>query len=289
MTNFKELSVEIIDFIQKYEPYSDFNYVSLFSWNTDDSAAYSFINGNLIIRIPDYTTDEIVYSMLGTSLVDDSLELLLTFTKEIKLVPRIVIENIQNPDKFTIVEDPDNFDYIYETDNISSLKGGKLKKKRNKVNKLLKEIGETLEITTIDKINKELSNDLLDVFDRWSHEKNTPINESVSERKAIIRLLDNFSNFKGLLVTILKRNGSIVGFSINEILPNKYALCHFEKSLLIHENIYTFLACETSKELENRGVSLLNWEQDLGISNLRKSKLMYGPSKYLKKYTITRA
>ena len=61
---------EIEAITSKFEPYSDFNFVSLFCWDTDGSAAVSVSNDNLIIKIPDYINGIPVYSMLGDSKID---------------------------------------------------------------------------------------------------------------------------------------------------------------------------------------------------------------------------
>ena len=45
---------------------------------------------------------------------------------------------------------------------------------------------------------------------------------------------------------------------------------------------------ESAKYLLERGVQMLNFEQDLGIPNLRQAKLGFRPHSFLKKYRVSR-
>ena len=60
--NFKKLGLEdkplIESFVKRYLPYSDFNFVSLWSYDTDNSYEISYLNKNLVIKQDDYITNE---------------------------------------------------------------------------------------------------------------------------------------------------------------------------------------------------------------------------------------
>lgn len=285
---FISLDKAIQSFTLKYDPYSDFNYTSLFSWNTNNSTGILFLNGNLVIRIPDYISGDNVYSILGHNKIDKSLLELLAITDVLKLVPQVVIDNIKDPSRFEIKEDDDNHDYIYEAQKIASLMGGKLKKKRNKVNKFIADIGNNIEIINTMTLTKRQQDEMLALFDRWTEENHEPADSSKTERIAISRMLSNIPDLN-LIITQLRLHGRLVGFSVNELLPNNFAICHFEKASLVHQNIYTFLATQTTTELTKHNVRFINWEQDLGIPGLRKSKESYHPVRLLKKYSVKKS
>jgi len=283
-----KLAEQIISVTAKYPCYSDFNFTSLFCWNTDDTSQVSLLNQNLVVKMPDYMTGETVYSILGDCNIDDSLDELLRIAGELRLVPQTVVSSMKKLEKYQVTEDPDNFDYIYDVLMLATLKGGDFKKKRNKANKFKHEFGDLVSVVSTLSVSPNLHKEILHLFDRWAEGKREPVETTSQERKAIENLLTHSAKIK-LSITELRLENQLVGFSINEILRGGYAICHFEKAIPIHENIYTFLAKAVAENLCDHNVKLVNWEQDLGIPGLRKSKLNYQPVKMLKKYTIKRS
>lgn len=51
----------------RYPPYSDFNFTSLWAWDTSNERMISELNGNLVVRFTDYATNEPFLSFLGTN------------------------------------------------------------------------------------------------------------------------------------------------------------------------------------------------------------------------------
>lgn len=278
---------EINKFTGQFEPYSDFNATSLYSWNIDGSAALSYLRDNLVIQLPGYLDGKILCSVLGVNDIEFCIDRLLKDFGSLHLVPEVTINAISNPDKYKIQEDRDNFDYVYDVDHLSRMIGGKYKKKRNKHNVFVK-AHENYELTlrTTKQLNSFQAQSIGHIDKEWA--KLTPRDKGdiLSERRALSRLLDSFSELNLLLIEVVVE-GEVKAFSINEILNDKYAICHFEKALKVHhENIYTFLSSEVASVLKQKGCKLINWEQDLGLEGLRKSKLSYYPVKMLKKYTV---
>jgi hypothetical protein len=104
---------------------------------------------------------------------------------------------------------------------------------------------------------------------------------------ALTRLLDNADSFNLVLSTFRVR-GRLCGFSIDEPLDSTCAICHFAKSLNIHQYIYSFTDYAGAVNLQDMGIEKVNWEQDLGVAGLRTAKTNHGPAEILKKYTIRR-
>ena len=105
------------------------------------------------------------------------------------------------------------------------------------------------------------------------------------EKKAILEILQMEN--KNLLIFTCFLNDNLIGFEIDEILSNKYVISHFSKADISYDYIYDFLNEKIAQYLETQNVALWNWEQDLGIKNLRKSKMSYYPVNFLKKYKVS--
>ncbi len=292
--NFSPLSInhreEIEKFTTSFEPYSDFNFTSLFCWNTNGQTEVSILNGNLVLKLPDYLTSKLVYSLMGDNLIDQSIRELLDMVKVLKLVPEAVVEKIDTKVDFKITEDRNNFDYLYSLADLSQLGGSKFKKKRNKSNSFVKAHQDfELVVNAHHSIGKALAEKLGQVDRLWANQASRSQGDILSERKAIDTLISHSSGFD-LLVVEVSVDEAIKAFSINEKLSGHYAICHFEKALKIHhQNIYTFLASQTATEIKKLGCEFVNWEQDLGLEGLRESKMSYHPTRMLKKYTVSLA
>lgn len=276
---------ELVESItSRFEPYSDFNFTSLFSWN-DGTSEIGTLNGNLVIRIADYITGDPVYSLLGDKMIDNSLVTLLSLAKEIKLVPEVATSNISQPETFEILEDQDNFDYIYSVEQLSSLPGQSLRTKRKAINRFERQYGSGATVQSIDLSERGQAEDLLRVFNEWAEDRGLDDEETRSEAEAIDRLLAHAANFD-LIGTEARIDGKVVGFSIHEVLGRGYAVCHFQKSILSYDNLDPYLTNAAAQELRNRDCEYVNWEQDLGLPGLRELKSSYKPVKRLKKYII---
>lgn len=292
---FKNLELEdkksIEDITDKFPPYSDFNFVSLYSYNTENDALISNLNGNLVIKFRDYITNEPFFSFLGNSNVLETTKELLNKAKKenamnkLQLIPESVIHaDIRLIENFDVQEDRDNFDYILDIPEISSLEGEKYHNKRHAVNRFHEENPEH-EVRIIDISTKETQVEIIELFDLWVKVRNKNINETEHEKKAIIRLLKAANDLNLISIGIYIKN-KLAGFAVAEILKNDYAIFHFIKANTEHKGIFESLYMFKAKELLNNKRKFWNIEQDLGIENLRKSKEQWNPAHFLKKYVI---
>lgn len=291
---FKKLEIAdqayIENFTRRFEPYSDYNFVSLWSWNTRDQVRISELNGNLVVRFSDYLTGIPFYSFLGEEDVDVTAGQLLRLTIDdgifptLKLVP-MVSANLFNNKIFQVTEDPDNFDYILSVDRLKTFSGTKLSAKRNYSKRFNQKYTSKVEI--LDFNNKDILKKAEALFRRWVVWKKFERTEVENEFIALSRFyeLTSKSNVFGLGVYIEE---GLVGFSFYEILGKGFALSHFEKadaaSLV---GIYPFIMQKTAEFLSERGVKYINFEQDLGISGLKEAKKDYAPVSFLKKYIVS--
>lgn len=295
--NFKKLELtdkeDVEKFTSKFPPYSDFNFTSLWIWDTNGERMLSKLNENLVVCLTDYLTDELVFSFLGTNKIEHTTQSIIDFTKKTKaspvlcFIPEEIVKNLSNSD-FSVEEDRDNFDYIFSTSQLSAFRGTKYKTKRHEVNKFL-----TLYPNVVFKsenlISPVLREQIISLLQKWTIKKKS--NQEVDnlsfegENKALRKMLEMEN--KNLRIFTCFLNGNLIGFEIDEILLSKYAVAHFSKVDTSYNGINDFLNMKLSQRLKNEGVEFCNWEQDLGIENLRKSKMSYVPMNFLKKYKVS--
>ncbi len=291
--NFKKLELsdkeDVEKFTSKFPPYSDFDFVSMWSWDIKGEMRISQLYTNLVVRFTDYLTGEPFYSFLGNNKVNETAEILLNSAVEEEIKPRLClvpndsIEGIML-NKFKVEEDLDNFDYIYDLNEISRYTGNQFVKKRNKIVHFLKLLpGIKVEILNIN--NKSIKDNILKLDEFWLKNKtqkdaNFKIkNEFLATNRFFESAIDNTFGV-GIFV-----NKKLIGYSILGLVANNYAISHFCKADTQFIGIYDFLMRETAKILVDKGYLLLNYEQDLGLPGLRENKKSF-MSKYLRKFTV---
>ena len=276
---------------KQFFPYSDFNFTSLWAWDTSGERMISELNGNLVVRFTDYSTHEPFLSFLGTNETEQTARVLIDFCKAeglpttLKLMPEVSVKEIRSS-VMRLDEDADNFDYIYSVPALASLRGNTYMSKRGRANKFRRTYPEA-HTEVIDLANKGAQADIRAVIDLWEQMKvdDEKKYEIEHERAAIARLCETADSHQ-LVVTGVFIKTSMAAFSIEEILPDGYSMCHFWKADSAHAGIFDFLMQEKAKHLETLSVLYINYEQDLGISALRKAKSSFRPVNFLKKYRV---
>lgn len=292
---FKALEIQDKDALNKitvkHPPYSDFNFVSLWSWDTEEEIELSELNGNLVIKFTDYIDQSIFYSFIGTNAVDETAVTLLKYSKkhgikpELKLVPESVILALQKPEQFDIKEDRDNFDYILSVNTLLESKGKNFSTKRNLIRRFNKLYGHKSGVKMLDLKDGAIKKEILDVFYAWEKSRGKGREETDAELKAVKRLLEHAEHLD-LEVLGLFINNQLKAFSIYELIQDKHGTIHFEKADASVEGVFHYIKKVVVKELTKKEVSHINYEQDLGIEGLRKSKMLLQPESFLKKYTV---
>lgn len=281
-----ELKDEIRAVTDQFDPYSDFNFTSLFSWDVNDTAAVAMLNGNLVVKLPHYVTGEPCVSVLGDNKMDETLDILLGQYPMLEFVPEAVLIGIKNTSLYKTEEDRSNHDYIYDIADVHQMAGMDYKKKRNKVNRVKTSYGDQLAVQTLDAYDDVA--EIEQVFKGWAERARSNWEEAEVEYTALQRAIRHMKELN-VFITIVRLDDAICGFSINEVLSNGYAICHFEKTMCSHQDMDSYLSNVVAKELLARGCRKMNWEQDLELPGLRQSKMTWRPSSFLKKYTIMRA
>lgn len=284
---------QVEDITLKHAPYSDFNFVSMWLWDINHQIQISQLNGNIVICLPDYLNGDPAFSFLGNHLHDDTLQKVISYAKTktgkglAKYLPDDVVKDLDRT-KFVINEDRDNFDYIYSIDDLVALNGHKYESKRGFIHRFLKKYPgyslRNIDLTDhgIQKMIIELDN--LWIENKLSEGKNP---QSANESLAIERLLLAANKLDLVSYGIFIKD-ELVGFSINEyIKKSDYVISHFMKGDSEVVGVYAMLMNQGCVKFLNDGKRFFNFEQDLGLPGLRKSKESYRPSTYLRKYQVT--
>lgn len=281
---------EVEAFTCNYPPYSDFDFMSMWCWDISEQTVLSILNQNLVVKFCDYLTGQPFYSFLGSNNLSDTIHKLLDMSLregislELRLVPEDSIKMIDTS-KFRTIEDRDHFDYVYSVDELKRYEGGIYETKRNNLNRFLKKYPD-VEVKVLDLASKGIQEQIISLDYLWLENKTllkkNP--EAGNEFKALKRLFH--SNCLDLVALGCYVDKKLIAFCISELLHSNFALAHFAKADVNFSGVYARLMKETTKLLSLSNVSLLNYEQDLGLSSLRYSKTSFRPKFFLKKYTV---
>jgi len=117
---------------------------------------------------------------------------------------------------------------------------------------------------------------------KW-FEENDPSEALVAENTAITRVLTNFDKIGGLFGGTISCDGKVIAYTVAEPLCEDTVVIHFEKGNVAYKGVYQAI---NQMFLKNDAVQFthVNREQDLGDEGLRKAKLSYNPTFFLKKF-----
>lgn len=276
----------------QYDPYSDYNFTSLWIWDVDEQVAVSQLNGNIVVRFTGYAaTDKPFYSFIGTNKVIHTAQELLAYSigqglePVLKLIPEFVIHSESSlSELFLVAEDRDNMDYILSVPEWVQLEGANYKKHRKTIKKFKATHSEynTCILDPKDACDQDKIRRCVQV---WAEKKMTQGGE-VKEELASIERLFTSAYVHDIGVLAIEISGVVVAIQIFEVVQRGYAVAHYYKADASFPGIFQYLDTETMRHLYERDVVHYNIEQDLGIEGLRSAKLDARPVHFLKKYTI---
>lgn len=295
--NFKKLDIEdkekLEEITHKYLPFSDFTFLSLFTYNTKGNVEYCFCNANLVIKFEDYIDGESFYSLIGDNKLKETIHTLLKYAKKeglkysLNLVPQTILDNDPSlHEVFKIVEDPDNFDYIISSVDVAELSHDKFHRKRKLIDDFKAKYPD-LTVKPIELRDEKNHKDIIRLCNRWRKTNKKSKAETETEITAIKRLLSNAHHFPNLYALGIYKKNKLVAFNTFEVSTHSHGISSFQKADKKYDGIYAFLTHEMAKNMVELGCNYINFEQDLGIEGLRSSKNSWHPVNFLKKYKIT--
>ena len=216
------------------------------------------------------------------------------FNEELKTPLRIdladedalnVIDLMNNPE-FTVEEEFDLKDYLYDAEELRSLAGKKFQKKRNLVNKFMKEYDGRWEYKTMCCVDEYF---LEEFMKKWVDIRLSEGAESretlISEKDGLIDILRNCDKVTfrigGIFIDEVLEAFSIGSYNSRE----KMAVISVEKGNPEIPGIYQMI---NQQFLLNafEDAELVNREDDMGLEGLRQAKESYNPVGFARKYRV---
>jgi hypothetical protein len=281
---------EIENFVRQFPPYSDYNFTSLYCYDVDELVQVSWLNGNLVVLFQDYMSDGMFYSFLGDQRVGETALTLLKhcarvgLDAQLALIPDCVSKILEKFDGLEIIEDRDNHDYILSVTDLATLKGNKFYDKRNLVNRFIKQNPDHA-VRRLSLGQPETQQQIIDLYNIWANGKPEYEDSTAHALQAVKRLLDSVDCFDVMGLGIFVHD-KLSALSIQEMVDEQYAVVHFEYGDLAYSGITAVIRQASAKYLADQGRVYINFEQDAGLAGLRKAKMLWRPTSYLKKYII---
>lgn len=186
------------------------------------------------------------------------------------------------PGKFSFYCDRDSYDYIYSIDDLADLKGRKLQKKRNHLNRF-EQAHPQAQILQLDESNRVAA---FALAEQWYANRTAtdPNHDYHLEHQALHRAFAFYAQL-GMEGVVLEEHGKILAFSMGSRLNRDTFDIHFEKALDTTDGAYAAVNRGFARYLREKFPELrwLNREDDLGIEGLRKAKLSYYPDHMVEK------
>jgi uncharacterized protein len=182
-----------------------------------------------------------------------------------------------------IEPDRSSFDYLYLREELAELPGNRFHKKKNRISYFAGRHAYSIELYGESHLRGGLA--LLDEWRRVREEIETGSVALEADANAEALRMAAPLGLQGVVALV---DGSVRALALGERLNRDTAVCHFEKADPFMEGLYQLIDREFSRLLFT-DCTHVNKEQDLGISNLRDSKLSYHPVGLVEKYRVRRS
>jgi hypothetical protein len=291
--DFKELDLDdketFNEFLSQDPPKtSELTFTNLFMWRLRFKPLWATWDDCLLIMMQGDDGKQFGLPPIGPGHKDKAIGILLDKIAESSTEPprlcrvgKDFVENFVDTKLYAIAEDRDNSDYVYLTENLTGLPGNRYHRKKNHLNRFLKNY--EFEYRHLGQVQPEA---FLELQEDWCEMRGCVENPGLYyEDRAIYEALTNSDrlDFKGGAILI---DSKVEAFALGELLNPDTAVIHVEKANPEIPGLYVAI---NQQFCENTWaeVKYVNREQDLGVEGLRKAKLSYYPDHLVDKYIIT--
>lgn len=266
--------------------YSEFNFNTLFCWDSFVNYRWTTYNDRLFIYASDF---DLLYMPVGSEVspvklksFSDDLRAQGKSGKILLVEKNYVVNNTETQKYFEATIDRDRADYVYSVKAHVELKGNKLHKKKN----LLSQFQRLYEGALVNPLAETSLKEACLLAEKWCKERNCLELGFNHENSAIKKALMNFKALE-LEGIEIRFNEKLIAFSIVSRQTNDMYTTHYEKFDYEYKGVGQAINFETAKWLSEKNITYVNREQDLGIEGLRQAKLSYEPVFLLDSYLLT--
>jgi hypothetical protein len=183
--------------------------------------------------------------------------------------------------RLDIKKDRDHWDYLYDVNELIELKGNRFHKKKNLLKQFIKKYDYRFE-----PFGSKMIEPAMAMQADWCNWRDCESSEVLSaENRSVFKVLTNWKRLSGLTGGALIVEDIIVAYTIAEKLTEDSIVVHYEKGCPDYKGVYQAINQMFLASLPNT-FKVVNREQDLGEKGLRKAKMSYNPTGFLKKYRI---
>jgi hypothetical protein len=194
---------------------------------------------------------------------------------------------LKDNSRYLVKEEFDLKDYLYNGDDLRNLSGKKYHKKKNLVNKFLREYEGRWEYKTLSCSDRDEIRSFLDEwYEKRSEEERAAEHTLEFEFIGIHEMLKECFHLETFKAGGIYIDGRLEAFSIGSLNPREDMACiAIEKGNPDIPGIYQIINQQFLIH-EFPDVKLVNREDDCGLPGLRKSKESYNPMGYERKYMV---
>ena len=281
MLEFKPIEIKDKDRIEKYFKKEnhflcEYSFTDLFIWSKHYNTQFAEEEGFIYIKSAGENSSDYYTVPEGEGDFEKAMEKLLEYIENEKrdwLFVSIYEEQKEKlekyyPNKFEFEENRDNADYVYLAEKLASLSGKKLHKKKNHINKFLREYEGRWSY-------EELNDDNVKEFFEYQLDWCEMDNQFLGELCAASVALKNYKEL-GIVGGILRVDGKIAAVTLGSKSFDDTMIVHIEKADHNINGAYQMInqqfvlhSCQDVKYVDR--------EEDLGIEGLRKAKESYYP------------
>lgn len=297
MIAFQPVQISDRPLIQSYSKHendrsADFCFTNIFDWDDTFPRPYAIVEDRLTFRLNFRHHMAYAYPIGPGDLKTCILALkensaVLEEPLRIGGVPDDRLSLLEDlfPGKWTVTPLEMSTDYIYSAEKLATLTGKKLHAKRNFINRF--------EQAHPDWHTEPVTLENLPICREIAHKWQAATAEergidTCAETLAIGRCFENFAQLEqeGIL---LYAGEEPIAFAMGEPISTDTYDVHFEKALDHIPGAFPMINREFARYIRSIHPNILyiNREDDMGMENLRKSKLSYYPEILFKKYTVT--
>lgn len=254
---------------------SELNFVNIYAWKNQDQLEFFHDDDMLIIKGKDFFFPPLVKG--------DAFNKAIKFIKDycdnnqfvfniVGITPELLpFFNLPNT---KIYPHNELNEYLYHPEDLITYKGKKYHSKRNLVNQF--ENDYDFKFVSYD---PSLRDGIVKLIDEWTEHKSLTY-----EKEGILSLLDN-RDALGCFCDCLIIDDAVQAFAIGTI-TNDIGIVLFEKANTNYIGIYAAIVTYFARQ-HFANVKFINRQEDMGIENLRISKMSYNPCGFAYKYQLT--